>query len=257
MKRGDGDSLLSNDDLHLFLEIAEACHSATPREFTSAVYPRLRELLPHDGFACAAVHPINGRALQYINISFPEDQLEHCDQVGTSLHCALVKKWIRVGRPVFHAKGQGSNGGHPSSHNIAIHGIVNGSRRHATCYLFSDLNDAWQPRQMLILKLITPHLHTLFMPALRGENQGLALRRPLSKREHEVLDALMEGKTGTEVARALNISKSTVRVHIRHILEKFDTTSIIGAVTKAHQTGLRAGTETSHVNGPLIRARCA
>lgn len=244
----DGGSLLSNDDLCLFLDIAEACQSATSQEFVSAVYPRLRKLLPHDSFACAAVHPISGRVLRYINISFPQAQLEHCDRIGTSLHCALVKKWIRVGRPVFHAKGQPTGGSYASSHNIAVHGVVNGSRRHATCYVFSNLNDAWHPRQTLILKLITPHLHTFFMPALRGENQGLTLHRPLSKREREVLDALMQGKTGTEVARALHISKSTVRVHIRHILDKFDTSSIIGAVAKAHQTGLHVRAETSRAD---------
>lgn len=262
----NGGLLLSNDDFHLFLEIAEACHDLTSLDFAATIYPKLRELLPHEGFMCAAVHPINGRALRYINISFPQNQLALCDQTGASLHCALVRKWIRVGRPVFHSKDQLSIHGLRGSrtdesnvplHNVAIHGIGNGSRRHASCYVFSNLNDAWHPRQMLILKLITPHLHSLFMPALRGEDQRFALRRPLSRREHDVLEALMDGKTGTEVARLLKISKSTVRVHIRHILEKFDTTSIIGAVTKAHQTGLRARTETSHVNGPLIRARCA
>lgn len=249
----NGNSLLSDNDLHLFLDIAEACHSVTSHEFTATVYPRLRELLPHDGFVCAAVHPINGRVLRYINVSFPQNQLALCDEIGTSLHCALVKKWIRVGRPVFHAKGELSvraphrsraDSSNVSLENVAIHGVINGSRRHASCYVFSNLDDAWHPRQMLILKLLTPHLHTLFMPALRGEDQGFALRRPLSKREHDVLEALMDGKTGTEVAHALNISRSTMRVHIRHILDKFETNSVIGAVAKAHQTGLHARTET-------------
>ena len=262
----NGRSLLNDNDLYLFLDIAEACHSVTSHEFAATVYPRLRELLPHDGFVCAAVHPINGRVLRYINISFPQNQLALGDEIGTSLHCALVKKWIRVGRPVFHSKdelgvhsqlGPRPDGSNTPLHNVAIHGVVNGSRRHASCYVFSNLNDAWHPRQMLILKLITPHLHTLFMPALRGEDQGFALRRPLSKREHDVLDALMEGKTGTEVARALNISKSTMRVHIRHILDKFETNSVIGAVAKAHQTGLHARTKTDTTEKTRVRPRRA
>lgn len=244
-----GSSLLNSDDLYLFLDIAEACHSIASQQFTASIYPRLQELLPHDGFACAAVHPISGRVLRYINISFPQNQLELCDQIGTSLHCALVKKWIRVCRPVFHSKNELNEHDQTDSEtiplrNVAIHGVVNGSRRHASCYVFSNLNDAWQPRQMLILKLLTPHLHTLFMPALRGENSDYSLRKPLSQREHEVLDALIEGKTGAEIARALHISTSTVRVHIRHILEKFDTNSVIGAVSKAHQIGLHARNES-------------
>lgn len=246
----NGGSVLTNNDFYLFLEIAEACHSLTSLDFTATIYPKLRELLPHEGFMCAAVHPTNGRVLQYFNISFPQHYLEHCDRIGTSLHCALVKKWIRVGRPVFHEKDSLSahNDRNPARigrsesllYNVALHGVVNGPRRHASCYVFSNLQDAWHPRQTLILKLVTPHLHTLFLPALRGESPGLALRRPLSKREHEVLDALMAGKTGAEIARQLTISKSTVRVHIRHILDKFNANSIVGAVAKAHQTGLVA-----------------
>lgn len=253
----NGSSLLSGDDINLFLEIAETCHSVTSREFTATVYPRLRELLPHEGFVCAAVHPIHGQILRYINISFPQHHLDLCDPIGTNLDCALVKKWIRVGRPVFHEKSDlvrhnRNTTGHRNDlaplHNVAIHGIVNGPRRHASCYVFSNLDEAWHPRQALILKLITPHLHTLFMPVLRGEIASPALRKPLSKREHSVMEPLMMGKTSKEIADMLNISRSTVRVHIRHILVKFNTHSIVGAVAKAYQAGLHTPIETNRVN---------
>src|SRR5262249_21183501 len=40
----------------------------------------------------------------------------------------------------------------------------------------------------------------------------------LSRREKEVLDLVQQGLTNGDIAQALFISKSTVKVHIRHIL---------------------------------------
>lgn len=156
---------------------------------------------------------------------------------------------MRTGKPVFHEKSNPapherdiapSIPDDPPLYNVAIHGVNNGPRRHASCYVFANLDAASRPRQMLILKLITPHLHALFMPALRGETPGPALHKPLSAREHDVLEALVAGNSGVKIAKMLNISISTVRVHIRHILGKLDANNIASAVAKAQQTGLLA-----------------
>ncbi len=44
--------------------------------------------------------------------------------------------------------------------------------------------------------------------------------RRLSRREHEVLELVAQGLANKEIATALFISEATVKVHIRHILEK-------------------------------------
>jgi DNA-binding NarL/FixJ family response regulator len=42
----------------------------------------------------------------------------------------------------------------------------------------------------------------------------------ITRREHEVIEALVEGATAREVAEALGLSFHTVRTHIRNIYEK-------------------------------------
>jgi two-component system nitrate/nitrite response regulator NarL len=51
--------------------------------------------------------------------------------------------------------------------------------------------------------------------ASRGGRSGT-----VSRREREVLDLLAQGLKNKEIARALFISEATVKVHVRHILEK-------------------------------------
>jgi DNA-binding NarL/FixJ family response regulator len=42
----------------------------------------------------------------------------------------------------------------------------------------------------------------------------------LTRREREVLELIKEGLTNREIAKALFLSQATVKVHVRHILEK-------------------------------------
>jgi non-specific serine/threonine protein kinase len=59
----------------------------------------------------------------------------------------------------------------------------------------------------------------------------------LSRREHEVLIHLAQGKTNQEIADDLFISKSTVDTHISHILAKLGVPSRRAAATLAREQG--------------------
>ena len=50
--------------------------------------------------------------------------------------------------------------------------------------------------------------------------ESAATQAPLSPRENEVLDLITHGKTNKEIAAALAIAESTVKNHMRNILEK-------------------------------------
>jgi DNA-binding CsgD family transcriptional regulator len=60
----------------------------------------------------------------------------------------------------------------------------------------------------------------------------------LSAREMNVLAWLALGKSGIEVARILNISVCTVRVHIRNIIRKLQASNIPHAVAEGFKMGI-------------------
>ena len=61
---------------------------------------------------------------------------------------------------------------------------------------------------------------------------------PLTPREIEVLRALANGGGNREIAKSLFISEDTVKVHVRHILEKLGAVDRTEAVTIAVRRGV-------------------
>lgn len=60
----------------------------------------------------------------------------------------------------------------------------------------------------------------------------------LSEREIEVLQCVAHGAANKEVAARLNLSEETVKVHVKHILEKLNASDRTGAVTIALSRGI-------------------
>jgi DNA-binding NarL/FixJ family response regulator len=64
----------------------------------------------------------------------------------------------------------------------------------------------------------------------------------LTARESDVLRLLLEGRTADEIAAAQSVTMSTVRGHIRLILQKLGVNSQLAAVVLAHRAGWGAET---------------
>ena len=70
---------------------------------------------------------------------------------------------------------------------------------------------------------------------LLDQKQGTpdSLLTLLTQREQEVLSYLSRGQSNKAIARALNISHDTVKLHVRHILAKLNLTSRVEAAVFA------------------------
>jgi ATP/maltotriose-dependent transcriptional regulator MalT len=112
--------------------------------------------------------------------------------------------------------------------------------------------DLWHPvlcalrasEDLVALMLSAGRRDTLLQLAQRAEDAALVRRaggrarttRPpgevLSPRELEVLGLMTQGRRNREIARALYVAESTVKVHVRHILEKLGVRTRAEAVAR-------------------------
>ena len=60
----------------------------------------------------------------------------------------------------------------------------------------------------------------------------------LSPREREILGFLARGSSNKEIARALDLAESTVKIHVQHILRKLNLSSRVQAAVYAVEAGL-------------------
>lgn len=75
----------------------------------------------------------------------------------------------------------------------------------------------------LVTQILTP----------QEESDKHSLLATLTPREEEILAYLVKGDSNKEIARALHISESTVKVHVQNVLKKFSVSSRVEAAVYA------------------------
>ncbi len=78
-------------------------------------------------------------------------------------------------------------------------------------------------------------------PMESPSGQGLTSEDPihtLSPREMEILRLIVRGDSNKQIARALDIAETTVKIHVQHILRKLNLTNRVHAAVYASERGI-------------------
>ncbi len=93
--------------------------------------------------------------------------------------------------------------------------------------------------------VVSPELTGKLVNALRtGPGDAAAAEAPpdllasLSPREREIVRHIARGRSNKEIARALEIAETTVKIHVQHILRKLELSSRVQAAVYASERGL-------------------
>ena len=96
--------------------------------------------------------------------------------------------------------------------------------------------------ETVVAPAMTMKLVDLLQPGRQSKTRENLLGQ-LTEREREILDHLAQGMSNKAIARALDISYDTVKLHVRHILSKLNFTSRVEAAVFAVEQ--RAGPQGS------------
>jgi two-component system nitrate/nitrite response regulator NarL len=94
--------------------------------------------------------------------------------------------------------------------------------------------------------VVAPAMTLKLVHLLQGGGQPAKVDalEQLTAREREILDYLAQGLSNKAIARALDISHDTVKLHVRHILAKLNLTSRVEAAVFAVERKASQGAKT-------------
>lgn len=122
--------------------------------------------------------------------------------------------------------------------------VVNALQSGADGYLLKDMDPDEMVRQLRQVALgrmvISESLTALLAEALRSQRSRPVAPdiHSLTQREREILRELAAGLSNKLIARKLDITEGTVKVHVKHLLKKLNLRSRVEAAVWAVQEGV-------------------
>jgi two-component system nitrate/nitrite response regulator NarL len=86
--------------------------------------------------------------------------------------------------------------------------------------------------EMVVAPAMTLKLAQMLQSGAKGDTRSSQFAS-LTERERQILDHLSRGQSNKTIARALDISHDTVKLHVRHILSKLGLSSRVEAAVFA------------------------
>lgn len=97
---------------------------------------------------------------------------------------------------------------------------------------FRDVGAAFEERDLLILRLLQPHLHALLSRTAAAGAHSIE-PWPLTARQLEILHLARLGMPNKSIARVLRIAEATVRKHLENAYQRLGVQSRTAAVVRA------------------------
>jgi len=121
--------------------------------------------------------------------------------------------------------------------------VISALKRGADGYLLKDMEPEDLLKalhqaaagQIVLSEALTPILVARLREAQPGQRRDI---NQLARRERETLQLISDGMTNKAIARKLDISESTVKVHVKYLLKKMNLKSRLEATVWALQNGL-------------------
>ena len=131
--------------------------------------------------------------------------------------------------------------------------VANSLKAGASGYLLKDMDpDELVTTLTEIVKgetVVAPRLAGLLADLVKQGSMDSEANTPfesLTAREFEILGHLAEGQSNKVIARHLNISDGTVKLHVKAILRKLDVHSRVEAAVMAVENGIRYRPDTDN-----------
>lgn len=246
------DTVTDNDVRRLLQIVDRVREQPEDRCFPAAVLTGLRELVPCSGIGFQLSEPhrqavvdgvqLEGETLHDCSEPVSDEDADRTAlfwegywQVGgcsypidTGDYTSVLRRSDRISDRAFAATTTGTYmrlGGIRHEVMVALppHGCV-----HRRLLLFRKDNRDFTEREVLLLKLFRPHLMELH----ERQQQRLQERPDLTARQWEILSVVATGASNAQVARALAISRGTVRKHLENVFLRLEVTSRTEAVAR-------------------------
>lgn len=88
--------------------------------------------------------------------------------------------------------------------------------------------------------VVSPQMTAKLIQGVRSQPRTVAAvaeKEKLSPREREILGCLARGESNKEIARALDLAESTVKIHVQNIFKKLNLSSRVQAAVYAVENG--------------------
>lgn len=244
--------ILAAPDREKFLMVVDASLKVGRRhQFFNWAHGTMQTLLPHEILVCALrMPPSNSFTIDcFSSVPLEAAGKKFLMKAEGGLIPNLVRVWqqghrLPVSYPRKPAAGVDLSVLMPEFarlpfSNLLAHGACDSEGEPSSFFCLLGVPETPAARQIYLLRVLTPYLHTTWMrahvdlPCKTATKKTRPGKRVLTARQFEVVQWVHEGKSNHEISLILEISPLTVKTHVQRILRKLNVCNRTQAAAKS------------------------